>query len=189
MGGAAYQVVVHIDESSLRGAGSRSDLAVESVKRLTCDGSIVTMVDADDGEPLNVGRKQRTVSTALRRALWSRDEGCSFPGCTHTRFVHAHHVRHWAYGGETSIDNTLLLCSTHHRLVHEGGYEILKDHRGGWFYRRPDGRAIPTIGYRAEDYRDTGVFDNSHDSAETETLSGGWMHPEVREPRLVYLAR
>lgn len=152
-----YQVVVHVDETALRGKEGRSDLAVESVKRLTCDGSVVPMMDGLDGEPLSVGRKQRTVSAAMKRALWSRDRGCAFPGCTHRRFVDAHHVRHWADGGETSMDNTLLLCSAHHRLVHEGGYEIRKDTAGAWYFRRPDGRAIPRCGYRVADMIDDDI--------------------------------
>ncbi len=152
-----YQVVVHVDEAALEGGEGRSDLALESVKRLSCDASVVAMVDGDNGEPLNVGRKQRTVPVALKRALWARDRGCSFPGCGHTRFVDAHHVRHWCDGGETSLDNTMLLCSAHHRLVHEGGYEIREDHRGQWYFRRPDGRAIPPHGYQPDDTIDDGI--------------------------------
>jgi hypothetical protein len=162
----AYQVVVHVDSAALHGGEGRSDLAVESVKRLSCDGSVVPMVDGADGEPLNVGRKQRTVPAALKRALWARDEGCSFPGCTHTRFVDAHHIRHWADGGETSLENTMLLCGGHHRLVHEGGYDIRKDYRGRWYFMRPDGRAIPRHGYRPDDMVDEGLDDGpSTDSA------------------------
>ncbi len=128
----AYQVVVHVDGAALTGGEGRSDLAVESVKRLSCDGSVVPMVDGANGEPLNVGRKQRTVPAALKRALWARDGGCTFPGCTHRRFVDAHHIRHWADGGETSLANTMLLCGGHHRLVHEGGATpFAKTIRGG----------------------------------------------------------
>jgi len=155
----AYQVVIHVDGAALTGGEGRSDLAVESVKRLSCDGSVVPMVDGANGEPLNVGRKQRTVPAALKRALWARDGGCSFPGCTHTRFVDAHHIRHWADGGETSLENTTLLCGQHHRLVHEGGYHIRKDHRGRWYFMRPDGRAIPTYGYQPDDMVDEGLGD------------------------------
>ena len=155
----AYQVVVHVDGAALQGEEGRSDLAVESMKRLCCDGSVVPMVDGVGGEPLSVGRKQRTVPAAMKRALWSRDQGCSFPGCTHTRYVDAHHVHHWADGGETSMENTMLLCSAHHRLVHEGGYEIRKDTSGGWYFRRPDGRAIPRCGYQTEDMVDDGIDD------------------------------
>ena len=155
--GDDYQVVVHVDGAALRGEEGRADLPVESVKRLSCDGGVVRVVDGLDGEPLSVGRKQRRVPAALRRALWARDGGCSFPGCRHTRFVAAHHVRHWAEGGEASLENTMLLCSRHHRLVHEGGYAVRKDHRGRWYFRRPDGRAIPAHGYQPEDMLDETV--------------------------------
>ena len=155
----AYQVVVHVDGAALQGEEGRSDLAVESVKRLCCDGSVVPMVDGTNGEPLSVGRKQRTVPAAMKRALWSRDRGCSFPGCTHTRYVDAHHIRHWVDGGETSMENTMLLCSAHHRLVHEGGYEIRKDTSDSWYFRRPDGRAIPRCGYQTDDMVDDAIDD------------------------------
>jgi len=68
--------------------------------------------------------------------------------------VDAHHVRHWADGGETSPANTMLLCSGHHRLVHEGGYEIRKNHGGRWYFMLPDGRAIPRYGYQPDDMLD-----------------------------------
>ena len=85
-----YQVVVHADHAALRGGicvdnpqrgGGRSDLPIETVKRLTCDGSLITIVEDERGTPLDVGRKRRTVPIALKRALWSRDRGCTFPGC------------------------------------------------------------------------------------------------------------
>ena len=150
-----YQVVVHVDEAALAGAETgSSQLPIESVRRLCCDGSIVPMVENDQGEPLNVRRKVRTITTAIRRALWARDKGCGFPGCSHTRFVDAHHIQHWAEGGETSVDNLVLLCSHHHKLVHEGGYSVQRDHAGNIFYRRPDGKAVPHTGYHLDDQID-----------------------------------
>ena len=147
-----YQVVVHVDEAALAGSETgSSQLPIESVRRLCCDGSIVQLVESDQGEPLNVGRKMRTITTAIRRALWARDKGCGFPGCSHTRFVDAHHIQHWAEGGETSVDNLVLLCSHHHKLVHEGGYSVQRDHAGNIFYRRPDGKAVPHTGYHLDD--------------------------------------
>jgi len=95
----AYQVVVHVDSAALHGGEGRSDLAVESVKRLSCDGSVVPMVDGANGEPLNVGRKQRTVPAALKRALWAapvpggEDGGCSFPGLYACPRTGAHALR------------------------------------------------------------------------------------------------
>ncbi|MGI9305277.1 MAG: DUF222 domain-containing protein [Gammaproteobacteria bacterium] len=166
----AYQVVVHVDEAALTQGEGRSDLPLEAVKRLTCDGTVVSMVDNARGEPLSVGRKRRTVSTAIKRALWARDRGCAFPGCTHTRFVDAHHVRHWAQGGATDLGNLILLCTRHHRLVHEEGYAVHKDYRGQWYFQRGDGRAVPSCGYLPQDIIDDDIGDDSnacrHPSAE-----------------------
>ncbi len=171
-----YQVVIHVDEPALRGEAGRSDLPVETVKRLACDGSVVPVIDSAAGEPLTVGRKRRTVPPAIRRALWSRDRGCSFPGCHHVRFVDAHHVRHWSDGGETSLDNLLLLCSHHHRLVHEGGYHIGRDAEGQIYFQRQDGRVIPRCGYDAEDARPDPIH-LEHTSAE------GWLADLLKRPK------
>lgn len=155
--GDAYQVIVHVDESALKEGSGRSDLPIESVRRLTCDTGAVTMIDDADGAPLSIGRKKRTVPPAIRRALISRDAGCAFPGCRHTKFLDAHHIEHWAQGGDTSVQNLVLLCSYHHRLVHEGGFEIATDRRGRKYFRRPDGRAVPVHGYVRSDYEDDAV--------------------------------
>lgn len=147
-----FQVVVHVDKTALESNEGRADLPVESVRRLSCDSSLVEIEESSAGEPLSIGRKRRVVPTAIRRALWARDKGCSFPGCTHTRYIDAHHIQHWAQGGETSIANMMLLCARHHRLVHEGGYDVRKDCSGQFLFRRPDGQAIPYAGYRRSDY-------------------------------------
>jgi hypothetical protein len=132
-----YQVVVHVDDSALRGGVGRSDLPIDTVRRLACDGSLVTVVEDERGTPLDVGRKQRTVSTPLKRALWSRDRGCTFPGCRNTRYVDAHHIRHWADGGDTSLENLTLLCSHHHRALHEGRFAVRHDAHGAIYFRVP----------------------------------------------------
>src|SRR4051812_8145893 len=82
------------------------------------------VVEDDHGVPLSVGRKRRTIAGALKRALYRRDTTCTYPGCTHRIFLEGQHLRHWADGGETSLMNTALLCSSHHRYVHEYGYII-----------------------------------------------------------------
>jgi hypothetical protein len=152
-----YQVVVHVDESALRGGMGRAGLPIESVRRIGCDAQRVVLVEDGHGEPLSVGRKTRVVPKTIKRALWARDGGCRFPGCGRKRFVDAHHIEHWSAGGETSLANLLLLCGKHHTLVHEGGFRIEKDYRDRWFFRRPDGRAVPACGYRAADTRDDEV--------------------------------
>ena len=155
-----YQVAVHVDRSALANDDGRSSLPIESVKRLCCDGDAVVIVENEEGDPLSVGRKTRTVPTAIKRALRARDKACVFPGCHHRRFVDAHHIKHWSAGGETSLDNLMLLCSRHHRLVHEGGFRIERDYQNRWFFKRPDGRAVPSCGYRAHDMIDDDVDDN-----------------------------
>ena len=72
-----------------------------------------------------------------------RDRGCAFPGCTHTRFLHGHHIRHWLHGGETSVDNLALLCTVHHHLVHEGGWTIVRGADGELVFTSPVGRGLP----------------------------------------------
>jgi Domain of unknown function (DUF222)/HNH endonuclease len=117
-------------------------LPAETARRLACDSSLETVIE-QDRRPLSAGRKTRTIPPALRRALRSRDRGCRFPGCDRRRFVDAHHVHHWAHGGDTTLSNLLLLCRHHHRLVHEGGYRVEPSAGGGATFRRPDGGVIP----------------------------------------------
>jgi hypothetical protein len=133
-----YQVTVHVDERALRGEPdehSKSDLPIETVRRLCCDGSIVPLVRDETGKPARLGRKHRVVNSQLRRALLARDRGCRFPGCTNAKWLDAHHVVHWADGGETAPDNLVMLCSAHHRLLHEGGFEIKPGPGGEWQFR------------------------------------------------------
>jgi hypothetical protein len=133
-----YQVTVHVDENALRGAPdaeSKSDLPIETVRRLCCDSSLVVSTDDDSGKTKDLSRKHRVVHTSLRRKLMSRDRGCRFPGCTHEKWLDAHHVVHWADGGETTAENLVMLCSKHHRLLHEGGFEIKPGAGGEWHFR------------------------------------------------------
>lgn len=95
------------------------------VRRLACDASVTHITVGPSGQPLNVGRTNRTVPPALRRALVTRDAGCRFPGCDRPpEWTDAHHIVHWADGGETKLDNLLLLCRHHHRFVHERGWKL-----------------------------------------------------------------
>jgi hypothetical protein len=186
-----YQVVVHVDEAALRGGAGRSELPVETVKRLACDASVVVVTEDDSGDPLSIGRRRRIVPAALRRALWSRDRGCTFPGCGNTGYMEAHHLRHWAEGGETSLENTALLCSHHHRLVHEGGLRMRRSSGGEIVFHLADGSVIPPCGYRTEDAApDPIVLDTEYSSAEAwlAALIRKKLHPagSVREESPVY---
>ena len=149
----AHQVVVHIAHDALcdvpESSGAEFEdgraVTVETARRLGCDGALIGVVEGEKGEPLAVGRRTRAVPPAIRRALRVRDGGCRFPGCDRSRFVHAHHIRHWADGGETKLDNLVTLCSQHHRLVHEGGYEV-RMNDGEIEFTRPNGRVMPLAG-------------------------------------------
>ncbi len=148
-GGDRQQIVVHVDAQTLKhdhaGRCELEDgpgIAAETARRLACDASLLVLVENEQGEPLNVGRKTRTIPPALRRALRSRDHGCRFPGCTHTRFVDGHHVHHWAQGGETKLSNLVSLCRFHHRLLHEGRVVVRVLDDGAFRFVRPDGQAF-----------------------------------------------
>lgn len=159
-----YQIVVHIDAMTLKeGRDGRCELEqgptlpVETARRLSCDASVVPVVENESGEPLNVGRKTRTIPPAMRRALASRDEGCRFPGCTYHQYVDAHHVKHWADGGETKLSNLIVLCRAHHRMVHRGEIVIEAGANGGWEFFNAEGNPYHN-GYckdsRAHDWND-----------------------------------
>ena len=146
-----HLVTVHVDRSALDDGRGRSGLPVESMRRIACDARIVAVIEDENEVPLSVGRQSRTVPARIMQALWARDKCCRFPGCNRTRFVDAHHVKHWAKRGETSLDNLMLLCTRHHRAVHEGGFTIRKDFQDQWRFFRPDGIAVPECGYVADD--------------------------------------
>ncbi|HXM70990.1 MAG TPA: DUF222 domain-containing protein, partial [Thermoanaerobaculia bacterium] len=147
--GDRYQVVVHVDAEVLApGGGSGSSwladgtrVSAETSRRLACDSARVVMLHAADGRVLDVGRRTRAISPALRRALEHRDGSCRFPGCGR-RLCDAHHVEAWADGGATSLANTLLLCRRHHRAVHEEGFSVELAPDGEARFYRPDGRPL-----------------------------------------------
>jgi hypothetical protein len=150
---AGAEIVVHVDAQTLASEqiSERCEveggpvIAPETLRRLGCDGALVTILERD-GQPLSVGRRTRAINPALRRGLKSRDQGCRFPGCTHTRWLHAHHIRHWVHGGPTAMENLIQLCSHHHHLVHEGGYRVDLDASGQAEFRTPRGWLIPPMG-------------------------------------------
>jgi hypothetical protein len=182
-----YQVVVHVDAETLReSAAGRCEIehgpavAAETARRLACDASLVTVTENAQGEPLDVGRKTRSIPPAIRRALNSRDKGCRFPGCTHQRYVDAHHIEHWVHGGETKLGNLVTLCRFHHRYVHEENISIQTQPDGNWRFQRPDGSAFDEVrpteipDYAWTDLLDTHAEQGIHiDSATAATLWRG----------------
>jgi hypothetical protein len=148
------EITLTIPTSSLRtdvadptevGEMGESFISTEAARRLSCDAGVVEVVEDEYGVPLSVGRKRRTIAGALKRALHKRDTACTFPGCTNRLFLEGHHIRHWADGGETSLMNTSLLCSSHHRYVHEYRHtiELGPDQRPR--FRDPHGRLVAAV--------------------------------------------
>jgi hypothetical protein len=166
--GDRQQIIVHVDAQTLRdNAAGRCEfedgpsMAAETARRLACDASTVQLHEDQAGEPLNIGRKSRTIPPALRRALKSRDQGCRFPGCPNFRYVDAHHLQHWAQGGETRLGNLVQLCRFHHRQVHEGRVVIKHLDDGALRFVKPDGRMFespkPGPVQPAEDWRQSPI--------------------------------
>ena len=148
------EIVVHVEADSLLDpasaeAGTLDDgtlLPRATVERLACDASVVTVVEDSRGNPLDVGRRRRTVPTALRRALQLRDGGCRFPGCTNTR-TDSHHVVPWSRGGDTKLTNLVSTCRKHHRYVHELGFRVEPRADGSFAFFAPAGWEVePTPG-------------------------------------------
>jgi hypothetical protein len=166
-----FQVIVHVAAETLRhGTPGRCEIEngpsipAETARRLACDAGLLRVLENEHGEPLDVGRKTRSIPPAIRRALNSRDAGCRFPGCTHRRYVDAHHIEHWAKGGKTKLSNLVTLCRLHHRLVHEGEILIETLPEGGWRFLHPDGRHFEVVRrtrVSPEDWNDYGVKPNA----------------------------
>ncbi len=118
-------------------------LSVTTAEMLTCTATLSWMRHDHDGTLLDVGRRTRRPSAALRRAARERDHcRCRYPGCE-SRRVDLHHIQHWINGGRTSLKNLISLCKYHHMLVHDRGYLIAPVPGGEFTFFRPDGTAIP----------------------------------------------
>ena len=150
----AYQVFVHVNandahpDNRINGGHTtytddRRCLAPHVARQLACDASRRTVLENERGEVLNIGRRSRIVPWHIAHALRLRDGGCRFPGCNRHRWTDAHHIRHWADGGETSLENLVTLCRYHHRALHRGEYLIERGAGGELIFMDAQQRAIP----------------------------------------------
>jgi hypothetical protein len=144
------EVVVHVDAAVLADdtAAGRAyleggpPLSAATARRMLCEATVVTMLE-QGREPLAVGRRKRRATKAQWRALLRRDGGCARPGCLEARIerLHAHHLRHWLFGGPTDLSNLVLLCDRDHGLVHE--LDLVMTRRDGTLVvTAPDGRRV-----------------------------------------------
>ena len=107
-----------------------------------CDAQIRLLLLDPDGLPLDVGREKRVVPPHIRRAVEHRDRHCVFAGCeAPTWWCDTHHLLEWIWGGETSLENSALLCERHHTKAHHG-FRVERDPGGRWHTYRPDGTEI-----------------------------------------------
>lgn len=146
--GERPHVVVRVDLSSLQSGSGRSELddvgpvTPEAARRWACDANVSRVITDGRTQPLEVGRRTKVVPPPLRRAVAVRDGGCRFPGCGRPPgWCDAHHVKHWADGGETGLSNLVLLCRPHHRVVHNRRFG-LEMTNGVLVFTRPDGTVL-----------------------------------------------
>ncbi len=145
-------MVVHADVNALEGkepskgpwlaeteTGAR--LSPDAIRRLACDADVEVLLKSA-GRPVGIGRRSRTVPGYILRALRHRDMGCRFPGCGRKMWVYAHHLVHWADGGPTDLENLVLLCHAHHRLIHEGGWRTSGHPAGDLRFHDPGGTPL-----------------------------------------------
>ncbi|MBA2388956.1 MAG: DUF222 domain-containing protein [Geodermatophilaceae bacterium] len=160
-----YHVMLHVDLDALAGGSERSGgqvapatsidrmhldqgpaVSVTAAQRITCHASVVALLRGPRGQLLDVGRRTRTIPSAISRALHVRDRACCrFPGCHRHTGLEAHPVVHWARGGRTRLGNLVLLCCLHHWLVHVGGFRVEAPVAEHAAFRRPDGEQLPEI--------------------------------------------
>ncbi|SEP25928.1 HNH endonuclease signature motif containing protein [Trujillonella endophytica] len=169
------EVVVHVDAAVLADDTAAyieggPALHPATVRRMLCEATVLTML-SNGHHPLALGHAHRFATRAQRRALYRRDRGCARPGCTETRpeRLHAHHIRHWLFGGPTDITNMVLLCDIDHALVHDEDL-LLHLRHDGLIALTPDGRRIwgrPDAAFTTglaglPDYTDTDTFVGVH---------------------------
>jgi hypothetical protein len=116
-------------------------LHTKTALRLSCDCLLEVVLHNELGEVVGIGRKERKVPRWMLRQLKYRDGRCTFPGCEAKHFLHAHHIVHWSRGGSTDLDNLVLVCTFHHKLVHEYGWGVELGDPGTARWFRPGGKS------------------------------------------------
>jgi uncharacterized protein DUF222/HNH endonuclease len=133
-GGKPAQIQVTTSVETLVGLAGASaaemdfslPISARTVERMACDCNVVRVLLAADSSVIDVGRSTRVITAAMKRALLARDGGCRWPGCDRAgHWCEGHHLVYWTRGGTTELDNLVLLCHRHHRLVHECGWQLV----------------------------------------------------------------
>jgi Domain of unknown function (DUF222)/HNH endonuclease len=141
---------------------------------LSCDASVRHLL-LRHGQPVAMGRRERTVNPRLRTIIEHRDGGCRVPGCDQARWLHVHHLRHWTDGGRTDPDNLFALCPAHHRMVHEGVLSVAGDptEPGGLTFADDQGRRLEPARPRSP----SPDSPTAHAARELGLPAPEWQHP------------
>src|SRR5438093_3254469 len=147
-------IVVHTRADSREGPGGSEIeggpvIHPRTLQRLLCNAHVQTVIESKTGDVIGLGRMTREPSAWMMRQIRYRDRECRFPGCGARRFTQAHHIAWWRHGGRTDLDNLLLVCSFHHKLVHEHAWTVKRRKDGTFEWFQPDGiryRAGPSPG-------------------------------------------
>ena len=147
-GSPRCEIYVEVKREALEGRSDEPALLAdgyalppETAQRLSCDNAVVEVERDQEGTVLDIGRRSRSIPSAISRALRMRDKTCRFPGCVNAIGLDAHHVVHWAAGGPTSVENLNRLCVHHHWCLHEGGFSVELE-EGRPVFRNPRGLVI-----------------------------------------------
>ncbi len=168
------QLVVHVRAGGESWIDGGPAIPPSTAARLTCAAPTRAVVTDEQGTPLHLGRTRRTVSPAQLLALRVRDRArCAVPGCGATRHLDAHHLRPWALGGRTDLDNLALVCGLHHRLIHDRGYRLARD-GDRLVFRRPDGSVVPDTGPPTTGRADRLVADHTRAHIDDHTITPDW---------------
>lgn len=138
-------IVVHAELDDLLGGDGNAliedgpVIGGTTLHRLLCNARVQAVVEHPGGTVGGVGRLTREPAPWMMRQLRHRDGNCRFPGCDARRFTQAHHIDWWSRGGRTELDNLVLVCAFHHKLVHEHGWELNRDDEGELVWVRPQG--------------------------------------------------
>lgn len=138
-------VVVHTDASvSSPRIEEGPVISRASAERLLCDTRLQEVKEDDTGAVTSMEKVRRTASPSQRRVLKERDRHCRFPGCSYRYFLESHHMVQFKDGGPTTVGNQVLVCSRHHRFLHEHGWRIEGDPSSVLRFVSPDGRVLET---------------------------------------------
>jgi len=147
-------LMVHIDKDALCSAsqghgvdlegGPMGTISLDSEagRRLACDSLWEAVIKDASGEPVALGKMSRSAPVFMRALLRRRDGRCRFPGCTNTRFLHAHHIIHWADGGKTELSNLVFICTHHHRFLHDCHWELEGNPSDELVFVSPEGKRL-----------------------------------------------